>query len=335
MEVDELRVSQDTVRAWRHGLRVKNGAGVFAAPPEVQKPIKNSDYMRMFVDSGNIAVLTGGATTSGSPTVTVTSTSGVTYFPGASIRGPGIPADTWIKKIDSATQITLTQNANATLTGQTYYAGEGIGILNAPMSDMAFLSVSGETADSRGEIIAVLRGPRTLGASSTGMMDLWAVLGLLQGGATVESSGKFDFPGVIYFNTTLNKFRGYDNGAWIDLSGGSGGGSMKISSHTHSAATTGAVTYAHGLGAVPTKARVRSNYSGSFSDGSYDGTTQNCFYWGTGAGVSSGSIVFVDHGGGNLSFGQITAMDATNVTITWDKSGTPTGTATIIIEAWE
>jgi hypothetical protein len=45
--------------------------------------------------------------------------------------------------------------------------------------------------------------------------------------------------GDIYYNTATNKFRGYQNGAWIDLIGGGGGGSGTV--------TTVSVTSANGV----------------------------------------------------------------------------------------
>ncbi len=46
----DLRIAANTVRLWRHGVRVANGKGFFAAPRPSDKPTKNSDYLRMFVD---------------------------------------------------------------------------------------------------------------------------------------------------------------------------------------------------------------------------------------------------------------------------------------------
>lgn len=216
-EVVDFRAGKDAFRAWRHGAKVANGKGFFCSPPASQNPLINADYQRFYVDSGNIATLTGGATTSGSAVVAVTSTAAISLYPGIAIRGAGIPENTWIKTINSATQITLTQNATATLSSQTYYAGEGIGIINTPMSDMTFLSASGEPADGRGDIIAVLKGPRTMGSNSTGIFDLWSVLVLLTGGSAVEA-GAFNFPGALFFRSSagFNVPRFFDGSIWRD-----------------------------------------------------------------------------------------------------------------------
>lgn len=215
-EVDDLRAGFGGVRAWRHGLRVANGLGIFAAPPAVQEPTKNAHYMRMFVDSGNITTLTGGSTTSGSATVTVDSTSAISDFPRTYIRGPGIPKGTWVKTIDSSTQITLSQNADETLSSQSYVVGEGIGKLNAPMSDNLFITASGESPE--GDIIMYLAGPKTIGETWRGYVDFWSAIGLMQSAAAnVEGKACFENKGVMYFDTTSNKFRGYNGSAWVDL----------------------------------------------------------------------------------------------------------------------
>jgi hypothetical protein len=60
-----------------------------------------------------------GATTSGSPTVTMTSTTGVAV--GDYIFGQGIPNGTKVQSVDNATTITLDTNANSTATGQSLF----------------------------------------------------------------------------------------------------------------------------------------------------------------------------------------------------------------------
>lgn len=68
--------------------------------------------------------LAAGATTSGSPTVTVTSTAAA--FVGQRITGTGIPANTIIAAVVNGTTLTLSKNATATNTGLTFtITGEG------------------------------------------------------------------------------------------------------------------------------------------------------------------------------------------------------------------
>jgi hypothetical protein len=211
----DLRVANDTVRLFRHGVRVKNGTGFFCAPPAVQNPTKNAHYMRAFVDSGYVALLTGGATTSGSAVVTVTATSAITYYAGISIRGSGIPAGTFIASVDSATQITLTETATATASSLTFTVGEGIGKINAPMADTLWVTASGESPE--GDIIMALRGPKTLDDTSRGYIDLWGMLGLMQDSGGVESLVPYKVKGAMYYNTTSNLIRFYNGTVWGNI----------------------------------------------------------------------------------------------------------------------
>lgn len=66
---------------------------------------------------------TSGATTDGSTTVTVASTSGM--YPGQAIAGTGIPANTYVRSITNSTTAVLTQAATATDTGLTFTLGGG------------------------------------------------------------------------------------------------------------------------------------------------------------------------------------------------------------------
>lgn len=80
--------------------------------------------------------LRAGATTIGSPVVSVNSTVGVR--PGMTITGTGIPAGTYVVSVDGATGLTLSQNATATNTGQNFVAGMGNLIVNSVIADNGF-----------------------------------------------------------------------------------------------------------------------------------------------------------------------------------------------------
>jgi hypothetical protein len=68
--------------------------------------------------------LAGGATTSGSRSVTVTSTANA--FPGAEISGAGIPAGSVIREVTNATTLLISKNATATASGLTLtISGQG------------------------------------------------------------------------------------------------------------------------------------------------------------------------------------------------------------------
>ncbi len=105
---------------------------------------------------------------------------------------------------------------------------------------------------------------------------------------------------------------------------------------------SGTQTIAHGLGRVPSKVRLTSVLGNgspmSVSFGSYDGTTNSnthLYFSSNITGVSdvdntNAIVVFADsttkHANG------VVTVDATNITITWTKTSTPTGTANIL---WE
>jgi autotransporter-associated beta strand protein len=65
--------------------------------------------------------LDGGATTINLPTVTVASTTGIT--PGMTITNANFPTGTFVVSVDSATGLTLSQNATATAATQTFVTG--------------------------------------------------------------------------------------------------------------------------------------------------------------------------------------------------------------------
>lgn len=73
------------------------------------------------LSGNNSATKTGGATTNGSATVTMTSTSGIVA--GDLITGTGIPAGTVVTVVTNATTITISANATATNTGLTFTYG--------------------------------------------------------------------------------------------------------------------------------------------------------------------------------------------------------------------
>ena len=67
--------------------------------------------------------LTGGATTSGSKSISFTSPTNPSLYPGLAITGTGIPADTFIVSVDTATTATLSKKATATGSGLTFTLG--------------------------------------------------------------------------------------------------------------------------------------------------------------------------------------------------------------------
>jgi hypothetical protein len=108
----------------------------------------------------------------------------------------------------------------------------------------------------------------------------------------------------------------------------------KVGSATYDTSTaSGTQTIAHGLGKVPKKLKINAYFNGGISVGAYDGTNQGFVAaYPTASGSSSGSdIVITFFTVGNYQTA-VATMDATNITLTWTKVGTPTGTANIV---WE
>lgn len=109
-------------------------------------------------------------------------------------------------------------------------------------------------------------------------------------------------------------------------------------------------TIAHGLGVIPSKVKLRglvtfgSTQPQIESTGAYDSSGQNCLY--TYVQFFSGSsyttilktdathAIVMESAGNDINYqsGTVT-VDSTNITITWIKTGSPTGTASILWEA--
>lgn len=115
--------------------------------------------------------------------------------------------------------------------------------------------------------------------------------------------------------------------------------SIKIGSNSQNVATTGTQTIAHGLGKTPilvdiTASFRQGNTEQAFSRGFYNGTVTHTVYFyvddgGTGDtdGTDTDYVIKLYAGGGTAQARATIAVDATNITLTWSKSSTPTGTA--------
>ena len=77
-----------------------------------------------------------GVTTSGSAAVTMNSTVGLA--PGMTLTGTNIPTGSYIVSVDSATQVTLSQNATATGSAITFTGGVSNMIVNSVIADNGF-----------------------------------------------------------------------------------------------------------------------------------------------------------------------------------------------------
>lgn len=110
---------------------------------------------------------------------------------------------------------------------------------------------------------------------------------------------------------------------------------------THDVSATGTQTIAHGLGVLPKYVKITgmvgTNSTFSQSIGAYNGTTTSTTWIiiatanSTGANDTSNIIYLSTDGSGKFAHATM-VVDATNLTLTWSKDSTPTGTANII---WE
>ena len=121
----------------------------------------------------------------------------------------------------------------------------------------------------------------------------------------------------------------------------------KVGTTTYDLSTaSGAQTIAHGLGKTPKFIKIEANFNGvtqttyKKSSGMYNGTTQVCINEG---GAMDGNISSYGGSGYIIEMTDVNrqayqngvaSWDATNITITWTKTASPTGTANIIWEAY-
>lgn len=107
-------------------------------------------------------------------------------------------------------------------------------------------------------------------------------------------------------------------------------------------AATGSQTIAHGLSATPKKVKITckfgtTNGTTDESVGIYDGTNTSSIYVYNNdtltAGNSTSNMAYIQTSAGNIQAATCT-VDGTNITLSWTKTGTPTGTAQILWEAY-
>jgi hypothetical protein len=139
------------------------------------------------------------------------------------------------------------------------------------------------------------------------------------------------------------------------LVGGASSSATGLHTHAHKGfngtrdmtAASGAVTYAHGLGATPRFVRIfalatANNGPFAYSTGTYDGTSTNNIYYGWTAGPAAAigsdttNIVTLKSNNDNNNGNQVATgtVDGTNVTLTWTKGAAPTGTAYLSFEVF-
>ena len=104
-------------------------------------------------------------------------------------------------------------------------------------------------------------------------------------------------------------------------------------------AATGSVNTAHGLGVTPKRIKITATFANANhshnSFGTYDGSSYATVYVqdGTAAQSSTSEVVFIRTASGHQQVATA-ALDGTNITLSWTKTGTPTGNAYLLWEAF-
>lgn len=127
--------------------------------------------------------------------------------------------------------------------------------------------------------------------------------------------------------TGAGNFTGYTGySGYTGYTGPAAGTFSSVVGQRQADAASGSVTYAHGLGATPLKVTItmESGAIASTSVGTYSGAANAVVYSALvgGSGSSTSFITFYSDVGGTQT-GAVTAVDGTNVTISWVKTSAP------------
>lgn len=107
---------------------------------------------------------------------------------------------------------------------------------------------------------------------------------------------------------------------------------------------SGTVVVPHTLGRTPTYIRATAIYVAGTSMslnsfGTWDGTTQQCIYTSKNgatpqANTNSGTLILMAPNTSASDFqAAVVSVDSSNITLTWTKTGSPSGNSYIILEA--
>lgn len=256
-----------------------------------------------------------------------------------------------VTSTDKAVGKTATQTlTNKTLTSPT--------ITGATLTTS---TVNGVTLSSSGSASNVLKENGTYGTVSAADAS-YASKGSVQGLTDADTSGLIISTGVISVNsgTTANKILKLNSSAQIPAVDGSlltnivNPAVYKNGTTTYNLTTaSGTQTIAHGLGKTPKYIRIKwilsvtdsgtdTRYRG---DGVYNGTTVSSIQEGTNGAGGTGAysnytdttnIINYNSGatGSDVQQRAVPTFDATNITLTWTKTNSPTGTINILWEAF-
>lgn len=145
-------------------------------------------------------------------------------------------------------------------------------------------------------------------------------------------------PGMIWVDSGDNKARVWDGAAWNLV-----GLEIYANSFTYDLTTATGTQAIAGVGFQPTRVEFLTHVNGSNNVASIGwdvGTTQFCFFNDLVRGndttpETTFSIVAMEGATPDSQSGQITTLGADGYTITWQKSGTPSGTLLVYFKAYK
>lgn len=255
---------------------------------------------------------------------------------------------------ETLTNKTLTSpviNVGSDGTGDTYYRNSGGAIARLP------IGTSGQIMSaSSGGLPEWIANPSAADSSTTvkGVVEK-ATTAEITAGTSAGATGAQLFIGADAVGVGASKLVQFNASTQYPAADGSlitnltNPLTYKSGVTTYDSSTaSGSQTIAHGLGKTPKFVRIKAMYATgaaagqSYSDGSYNGTSQSCIYkWfdtnGNQNGV--GNAAKIAHlsfgsGSGDSNYAEaVASIDSTNITLTWTKTSSPTGTYQLLWEA--
>lgn len=234
---------------------------------------------------------------------------------------------------ETLTNKTLTApviNVGSDATGDTYYRNSGGTLTRLPIG-------------STDQVLTVAGGLPSWASNPSAADASYAAKGIVRFDTDAATSGITVASGVATLNTgtTANKIVKLDASAKLPAVDGSqltGINSFKNGVTTHDNSGTTSNVIAHGLSATPKRVRIVAigGDTVNLSSGTYNGTTMSCIYKNTGTnkGSSTAYIINTSGAGSQTVYSTATiAVDSTNITLTWTKTGADTGTTDLMWEA--
>ncbi len=140
--------------------------------------------------------------------------------------------------------------------------------------------------------------------------------------------------GDLWYDTANSLLKIYNGASWLTLANTK----YYVGSTTRDTTTATGTQAVTGVGFQPSAIQFLACQNGSleYSDGFDDGTTAECRYFdGTKVQADATASIYDYHSSGNTYAGLIDSFDADGFTISWTKTGSPTGTLTVYFLAFK